>query len=145
MEICTVGFTRHTAEEFFGSLKAAGVKRLVDVRLNNSSHLAGFAKKGDLAYFLREICGAEYVHETLLAPTPELLARYRKEGGSWEEYERAFLDLMAERRVADVLPRSLFDRRTVLLCSEHSPEHCHRRLVVEYLDRHWGDVTAVHL
>lgn len=145
MEICTVGFTRHTAEEFFGSLRSAGIERLVDVRLNNTSHLAGFAKRDDLAFFLRELCGAEYVHEPLLAPTPELLSGYRKGRISWDEYEHAYLDLLAQRRVEEVLPRSLFDRRAVLLCSEHSPERCHRRLVVEYLDEHWGGVTAVHL
>lgn len=145
MEICTVGFTRHTAEEFFGSLRSAGIERLVDVRLNNTSHLAGFAKRDDLAFFLRELCGAEYVHEPLLAPTPQLLSGYRKGGISWDEYEHAYLDLLAQRRVEEVLSRSLFDRRAVLLCSEHSPEHCHRRLVVEYLDEHWGGVTAVHL
>src|SRR5690606_15527004 len=117
----------------------------IDVRLNNSSHLAGFAKKHDLAYLLREICDAEYVHETRLAPTPELLDRYRKKGGSWEEYEKGFVELMAERRIESALPRSLFDRRSVLLCSEHTADRCHRRLVIEYLDHHWGGVTAVHL
>lgn len=145
MEICTVGFTKHSAEEFFESLRFAGVEQLIDVRLNNSSQLAGFAKKDDLTYFLRQICAIDYSHELLLAPTAELLTRYRKGEESWEEYERGFCDLMAQRRIEQVLPRSLFDRRTALLCSEHSPEHCHRRLVVEYLNDHWGGVTAVHL
>src|SRR5438445_8599836 len=98
MEIYTIGFTKTTAAEFFERLKRAGIQRLLDVRLNNVSQLAGFAKRDDLAYFLREICGADYRHEPLLAPTQELLDAYKKQKGDWEDYERDFLDLMAERR-----------------------------------------------
>lgn len=145
MEVHTIGFTKHTAEEFFESLKGAGVTRLIDVRLNNSSQLAGFAKREDLHYFLERICGAEYVHEPSLAPTQDMLDAFKKRRGTWGDYERSFLALMAERHIEDRLPRSLFDGTTVLLCSEATPEHCHRRLVVEYLDRHWGGVTARHL
>jgi uncharacterized protein (DUF488 family) len=145
VEISTIGFTQHTAEEFFETLRSAGIERLIDVRLNNSSHLAGFAKKRDLAYFLREICGVEYIHERLLAPTSELLDGYRKGRIPWAVYERGFLELMDQRRVEEVVPRSLFEPPSVLLCSEHSAEHCHRRLVVEYLDKRWGGVSVVHL
>ena len=145
MEIYTVGFTKHTAEEFFESLKEAGIEQLIDVRLNNSSQLAGFAKRDDLRYFLERICGAEYVHEPRLAPTQGLLDAFKKQKGAWDVYEEGFLELMTQRRIEDLLPRSLFDRRAVLLCSEHTPELCHRRLVVEYLNERWGDITAVHL
>src|ERR1700720_3529548 len=99
MEVFTIGFTKKNAEQFFGLLKRHGIRRLVDVRLNNVSQLAGFTKREDLQFFLREICGAEYVHEPLLAPTQALLDAYKKEKGSWEEYERKFLTLMAERKV----------------------------------------------
>jgi uncharacterized protein YeaO (DUF488 family) len=114
--------------------------------LNNISQLAGFTKRDDLPFFLRELCdGAEYVHEKLLAPTQELLDAYKKQKGSWADYERAFLSLMAERRIETAIDKSLFDRPTVLLCSEPTAEHCHRRLVAEYLSQRWGDCRVVHL
>lgn len=145
VEIYTIGFTRKTAAQFFDTLKRAGIRRLIDVRLNNSSQLAAFAKRDDLAYFLREICGAEYIHEPLLAPTPELLDFVQKRNGSWEQYEPRFLALLAERRVEERIDRALFSVPAVVLCSEAAPDRCHRRLVVEYLSGHWGDVKAVHL
>lgn len=145
MEIYTIGFTKHGAGDFFETLKRAGVTRLVDVRLNNVSQLAGFAKRDDLRYFLDRICGATYVHEPLLAPTQAMLDDYKKRKGSWVDYEHAFLDLMAERRIESQVPKELFDGVTVLLCSERTAEHCHRRLVVEYLSDRWGGVEAVHL
>lgn len=145
MEIHTIGFTQKSARAFFGALNGAGIQRLVDIRLNNVSQLAGFAKRDDLAYFLDSLCGAEYVHEPLLAPTDELLTSYRKRGIAWTEYESRFLSLMAERHIAEQLGRSLFDRPSVLLCSEPTAQRCHRRLVAEYLDEHWGGVTIRHL
>jgi uncharacterized protein (DUF488 family) len=125
-------------------LKNAGIERLLDVRLNNASRLAGFARRADLPFFLETLCGAEYLHEPRLAPTREILEAYR-EGGGWPDYEGAFLDLLRERRVEKMLDRSLFEVPTVLLCSEATAEHCHRRLVLEYLDREWDGIRAVHL
>jgi len=145
MEVYTIGFTKTTAAEFFGKLKQAGIRRLVDVRLNNVSQLAGFAKRDDLRYFLAEICGAEYVHEPLLAPSQEILDAYKKEKGSWDEYERRFFQLLADRHVETAIRPSLFDVPTVLLCSEPTAERCHRRLVLEYLNNRWGNVQAIHL
>ena len=145
MEIYTIGFTKKTAGEFFESLRRHEIERLVDVRVNNTSQLAAFAKRDDLAYFLKELIDAEYVHEPLLAPTKEMLKSYRDGALDWDAYEAAFLDLMEERNVEDVIPKTLFAERTVLLCSEPTPEHCHRRLVIEYLDRAWGDIDVVHL
>ncbi|MEI6046319.1 MAG: DUF488 domain-containing protein [Chloroflexota bacterium] len=145
MEIYTTGFTKKTAAQFFGSLRAAGIKRLVDVRLNNTSQLAAFAKRDDLEFFLREICQADYVHEPLLAPTQVMLDGYKKAKGSWEEYERQFLALLAERKVEEDLDRKLFEVPAVLLCSETTAEHCHRRLVAEYLRDKWGDLKIIHL
>lgn len=146
MEICTIGFTKHSAHSFFEILRAEGVKRLVDVRLNNVSQLAGFAKRDDLSYFLKEICDADYLHQPdLLAPTADLLKAYRNGEISWGDYETSFLDLMATRRIEEQLPQEIFEPRTVLLCSEHSPQRCHRRLVLEYLGAHWPDLTALHL
>jgi hypothetical protein len=115
------------------------------VRLNNSSRLAGFARHADLPFFLERLCGAEYLHEPRLAPTRDILDAYRKGSVGWPGYEERFLELMRERRVEESLDRSLFGAPTVLLCSEAGPERCHRRLVLEYLDRAWGGIRAVHL
>jgi primosomal protein N'' len=114
------------------------------VRLNNASRLAGFARRADLPFFLQRLCSAQYIHEPTLAPTREILDTYRN-GGGWSAYESAFLDLLRERRIEDELARTLFDVPTVLLCSEVAAEHCHRRLVLEYLNREWGGIQAVHL
>jgi uncharacterized protein (DUF488 family) len=145
MEVYTTGFTKKTAAQFFGSLKNVGIKRLVDIRLNNSSQLAGFAKKEDLAFFLKEICGIEYQHEPLLAPTQDMLDTYKKQKGSWSDYEQRFLALMRERRIEDCISPKLFEVPTVLLCSEATAEHCHRRLVLEYLQEKWGEIEIIHL
>jgi uncharacterized protein (DUF488 family) len=147
VEIYTIGFTQTTARDFFGRLRAAGVRRLIDVRLNNSSQLAGFAKREDLAFFLQELCSAEYVHEPLLAPTQELLDALKKHKGAWDVYEADFAELMRERRIEDVLSPALFAGPSALLCSEASPENCHRRLVLEYLQTRWpgADIVPVHL
>ena len=125
-------------------LRESGAKRLVDLRLNNVSQLAGFAKKNDLEYFLQKICRMKYVHMPELAPTPEMLDSYRKEHRDWEIYEREFLTLMDERRISKKgIKRTIAN--ACLLCSEDKPEHCHRRLVAEYLNRHWGDIEIIHL
>jgi uncharacterized protein (DUF488 family) len=145
MEIHTIGFAKKPAREFFGALKAAGIQQVLDIRLHNTSQLAGFTKRDDLAFFLAELCGAAYLHEPLLAPTEEILKAYKKKKSGWPEYEASFLALLAERKPEDKLDRKLFDKRTVLLCSEPSAEHCHRRLVSEYLKAKWGDVKIVHL
>ena len=145
MEIYSIGFTQKSASQFFGALKANGIERLLDIRLNNTSQLAGFAKASDLPYFLREICAADYEHEPLLAPTLDILDAFKKQKGSWEVYEQAFLALMRSRQVESQLSKDRFLKKTVLLCSEATPEHCHRRLVIEYLQKHWDGVTMRHL
>ncbi|MGH3427474.1 MAG: DUF488 family protein, partial [Mycobacteriales bacterium] len=137
MEIYTIGFTQKSAREFFGLLRDNRIARLVDVRLNNKSQLAGFSKRDDLAFFLPELVNATYEHEPLLAPTQAILDDYKKNGGSWPEYEERFLALLTDRQVEKRLDRSGFLLPTVLLCSEPTAEHCHRRLVLEYLGQHW--------
>ena len=145
MEVFTIGFTQTTAADFFGRLRRYGIRRLVDVRLNNVSQLAAFAKRDDLSFFLKELCGAEYLHEIRLAPTQEMLDAYKKQKGSWDVYASVFLDLMRERHIERELNPDLFDVPTALLCSEPTADHCHRRLVVEYLQEKWSDVRSVHL
>ncbi|NJD68019.1 MAG: DUF488 domain-containing protein [candidate division NC10 bacterium] len=144
MRLFTIGFTKKTARRFFELLRAAGAKRIVDVRLNKVSQLAGFAKKDDLAYFLKEICGMDYVHLPELAPTQEMLDAYKKQRGDWKTYEARFLELMTQRRIEDSVPKDVV-ADGCLLCSEDKPHHCHRRLVAEYLKQHWGDVDVAHL
>ncbi len=144
MRLLTIGFTKKSAESFFETLRTSGARRVVDVRLNNVSQLAGFAKKQDLAYFLERICGIEYIHQPLLAPTQEMLDAYKKNGGSWREYEQKFLQLMQERRIEETIsPELLADG--CLLCSEDKPHYCHRRLVAEYLNNRWGVINIQHL
>jgi len=144
MRILTIGFTRKSAETFFSRLKDARVRRLVDVRLNNVSQLAGFTKRDDLRFFTKAICGIEYVHVPELAPTQEMLDDYKKHKGDWSLYERRFLDLMRSRHIEDSLSQEMLDG-SCLLCSEEKPDHCHRRLVVEYLQQHWPDVEIQHI
>jgi uncharacterized protein (DUF488 family) len=145
VEIYTIGFTKKSAEEFFESLKAKGIKLLIDVRLNNVSQLAGFSKRDDIEYFLKKICRAKYLHMPLLAPTEEILDAYRDKKIAWEEYETRFLRLMEERAVEKEIRKSLFNKPAVLLCSEPEPEQCHRRLVAEYFKQKWGNIKITHL
>lgn len=143
--VATIGFTQTSAERFFDRLLSAGVKKVVDVRLHNTSQLAGFAKADDLAYFLNRIGGIAYVHEPLLAPTDAMLKAYKKDEGEWAAYETRFLDLMAERGIEHRLEPELLDG-ACLLCSEAKPHHCHRRLVCAYLNDKWdGALTVRHL
>ena len=144
MKLFTIGFTKKTARDFFELLQKSGVKRVIDVRLNNVSQLAGFAKRNDLTYFLEKICNMEYVHAPELAPTKKILDDYKKKGGDWKVYEENFLSLMKERKVENTLSKQIISEGC-LLCSEHKPHHCHRRLVAEYLKRHWGDIDVIHL
>lgn len=140
--VTTIGFTKTNAEGFFERLISAGVKKVVDVRLNNTSQLSGFAKAADLSYFLSKIGGIQYVHQPLLAPTDTMLKAFKKEKGDWSVYEDRFLGLMRERKIEERLkPEMLED--ACLLCSEATPHHCHRRLVVEYLNDKWGETLAV--
>jgi uncharacterized protein (DUF488 family) len=120
------------------------VRRVIDVRLNNVSQLAGFSKRDDLRYFLRAIAGIDYLHLPELAPTQDILDAFKKKKGDWSVYESEFLQLMETRRVEDVVPKETLDRGC-LLCSEDEPLHCHRRLVAEYLEQHWQKVAIEHL
>jgi uncharacterized protein (DUF488 family) len=144
INILTIGFTRKSAEEFFTLLRDARAARVIDVRLNNESQLAGFAKKQDVVYFLQAVLGIGYAHLPILAPTPVLLKAYRAGSLSWPDYAKEFLALMAERQVERHLVPDLL-HHGCLLCSEHEPHHCHRRLVAEYLRAKWGDVRVEHL
>ncbi len=145
MEIYTIGFAKKNAETFFTFLKKSEVRTLIDVRLNNISQLSGFAKKDDLKFFLKELCGAEYIHAPELTPTKDILNAYKKGDMPWEVYEDKFLNLMGQRHIERSVKPALLDHGC-LLCSEHEPHFCHRRLVVEYLNEHSDlDLKVKHL
>lgn len=144
MKLFTIGFTRKSAEHFFTVLSKAGVRRVVDIRLNNVSQLAGFAKRDDLRFFLKAICGIDYLHRPDLAPSKELLDAYRKSGGDWSAYQSGFLKLIREREIEKRISKELI-ANGCLLCSEEAPDHCHRRLVAEYLAEKWGNLEISHL
>ena len=142
VNVATIGFTQTTAEAFFGRLCKAGVKKVVDVRLHNTSQLAGFAKADDLSYFLRAIGGIQYLHHPLLAPTDLMLKAFKKEKGDWGVYQGRFLALMEERRIEARFTPEMFEG-ACLLCSESTPHYCHRRLICEYLNDRWGGAFDV--
>jgi uncharacterized protein (DUF488 family) len=144
MTLYTIGFTKSSAEHFFGRLIRAGVTRLIDVRLNNTSTLAGFTKRDDLAYFL-SLHGMAYHHESLLTPEGEMLKAIQSRSISWSKYEEQYRALIDGRRVAEQLDPAFFAGPSVLLCSEATAEHCHRRVAAEYLCSLWGDLEIVHL
>lgn len=142
IDVSTIGFTNKTAEKFFTLLRGAGVRTLLDVRLNNTSQLAGFAKKADLKFFLSELLGADFVELGDLAPEKGMLRRYQDKEMTWDSYADAYTELIAKRRVESNLDIALFDRGC-LLCSEDKPHRCHRRLAVEYLNSRWGNRLKV--
>lgn len=143
MKLFTIGFTKTSAQNFFNRMNDAGVKKVVDVRLNNVSQLAGFAKRDDLKYFSKELCNASYQHLPGLAPTKDILDDYKKNKGTWEDFESKFRQLMAERKIENTNKENLDGG--CLLCSEDKPHNCHRRLVAEYLKEKWDDVKIIHL
>ena len=144
ISIYTIGFTKKSAKEFFEILEKNKIKQVVDIRLNNTSQLAGFAKKNDLEYFLNEISNIDYFHFEFLAPTKELRDIYPK-GNDWDLYVKKFRELLDERKILNKLDKSFFEKKTCLLCAESTPENCHRRLLAEYLKEHWNDAKIIHL
>ncbi len=145
MKTYTMGFTQKGANKFFTLIKNNNISRVIDVRLNNVSQLAGFAKRDDLKFFLSELCDTDYIHLEELAPTKDILSDYKKKIITWEAYEDKFLNLIAKRNIERSVDKSMLDNGC-LLCSEHKPHYCHRRLVVDYLNSYWDtDIKVVHL
>jgi len=144
MQLFTIGFTKKTAKEFFSLLNENGVKKIVDTRINNTSQLAGFAKGKDLAYFSKVILDIPYEHIIDFAPTQDLLKRYRNKKISWGEYENEYLKLLDNRKIFEQLEAESLDG-ACLLCSEHLPDYCHRRLLAEAIQSHHPEFTIIHL
>lgn len=146
MKIFTIGFTQKPAKEFFEKIKKNEIELLIDVRLNNVSQLAGFAKGKDLDYFLKEICDCKYVHEESLAPTKELLDSYRAKKTSWLKYENVFNKIIEERKIENIFINKYMDyERVCLLCTEPTAHQCHRRLVAEYLQKNIDGIEIIHI
>jgi len=146
MEIYSAGFTEWSAEQFFGALTENQIQRLIDVRLRPNSQLAGFAKQRDFRFFLKTVCGIEYEHRLELAPTKDLLNAYRSNSIPWNKYEDDYLDLIRSRAVESIFTPNEFTIPTVLMCSEHKPEKCHRRVAIEYLNQSWSmKIEIVHI
>ena len=144
MNLYTMGFSQKSAKEFFHILKSNNVSRLIDIRLNNKSQLAGFTKGRDLEYFLKAIINTEYMHIPLLAPTKELLDNYKKDKIEWDEYEVQFNKILKERQVEEQVRESILED-ACLLCSEVKADKCHRRLVAEYLKEKYSSINIIHL
>ncbi|CAJ0695126.1 hypothetical protein LMG19089_01458 [Ralstonia edaphis] len=142
MQVATIGFTNKSAQQFFELLKRAEVRTVLDVRLNNVSQLAGFAKKNDLRYFLSNLLDCGYLELRDLAPEKTMLKRYQAKEIAWKEYADSYLELLARRRVENNLDTGIFDH-SCLLCSEDTPHFCHRRLAVEYLNSTWGNSLKI--
>lgn len=142
MNVYTIGFTEKNAKTFFSLIKNSGVQRVVDVRLNNISQLSGFAKRNDLVYFLKELCDVDYIHVPELTPTKLILDSYKNKEITWDIYEEKFTNLMSQRNIEHTVDKRILDDGC-LLCSEHLPHHCHRRIVVDYLNKHWGMALKV--
>lgn len=143
VNLFTIGFTQKKAEQFFETLLKAGVKRVIDTRLNNASQLAGFTKKQDLEYLLGKIGGIEYIHVLDLAPTKNILDEYKKKQINWATYEERFNQLITERQIEKKVSSDLLNEGC-LLCSEAKPHNCHRRLVAEYLQRKLNTTINIH-
>jgi uncharacterized protein (DUF488 family) len=140
----TIGFAKKSAEDFFSLLKATNIRTLIDIRLNNVSQLAGFTKRDDLKYFLKEICNIGYMHLLDFAPTNNILDAYKKKKISWDQYESDYRQLLKQREVENKVSHECLDM-ACLLCSEPKPEHCHRRLLAEYLRDIKGNIIIRHL
>ena len=144
IKLFTIGFTEKSAEQFFDLLKKAGVKKIIDTRVNNSSQLSGFAKGSDLEYFAKQIAQIKYEHNLDFAPTKELLTRYRDKEIGWDEYSKLYVALLEERDISRIMNIKKL-HRSCLLCSEHTPERCHRRLLAEYLQKKEPGLEIIHL
>ena len=142
--IYTIGFAQKAAKEFFSSLSNNNIRKLIDIRLNNTSQLAGFAKKHDLEYFLEKICNIKYVHKPDFAPTQEILDNYKKKIISWVEYEKKYLDILSQ---LDIKQKITFEELNMscLLCSEPKPDFCHRRLLAEYFKNLYKEIEIKHI
>lgn len=146
IKVCTIGFTKKTAKQFFSILTKNNIDTVVDIRLNNSSQLAGFSKYPDIEFFLEKICNTGYKHDLHFAPKDSTLTKYKKKQISWDEYEKEFAQTMMERKITEYIKANYSSEGSIcLLCSEPTPENCHRRLVANYFKEIFHEVQILHL
>lgn len=144
--IYTIGFARKKAEDFFELLKRNGIEVVLDIRLHNTSQLAGFAKYPDIEYFLHEIGNMGYVHDTQFSPTKATLKRYKQKEIPWEQYVVEFNQTMSERNILEHIKANYSpDVKYCLLCSEPKAEHCHRMLVSNIFKKVFHNLEIIHL
>ncbi len=143
MILFTIGFSQKSAEEFFKILKANNIIRLIDIRLNNKSQLAGFTNVKHFAYFLK-IHDIEYLHRPDMAPSKELLNGYKDKSIPWREYEVLYNEILVKRNIIENIEWDIFEN-SVLLCAEPTADKCHRRLLAEYLAQHNNEIKIKHI
>jgi uncharacterized protein (DUF488 family) len=144
MVVCTIGFSKKSLREFIAKLRDDGVEKVIDVRLNNTSQLAGYAKKEDLEYIL-ELVGIGYEHRPEFAPTETLFKEYKNKKIPWDEFQVLFNRLLEERKPLENFDLAKQPEVICLLCAEDKAVHCHRRLVAEYMQKHVGGLEIKHL
>src|SRR5215510_1710898 len=142
--ICTIGFTRKSLQQFIERLQAAGIQEVIDIRLRNTSQLAGWSKYPDIAYLLTEGFGIYYENHREFAPSAELLDEYHQTH-DWSAYEPRFKQILADRQLAREAETLLMKERICLLCTEPQADRCHRRLVAEYLQSICPELEIQHL
>jgi uncharacterized protein (DUF488 family) len=144
IKLFTIGFTKKTAQHFFEALINNNVRKLIDIRINNRSQLAGFAKGADLAYFTKAIVNIEYEYIPDFAPTKELLSDSQNKRIDWTAYQKSYRQLIEQRRISTKYDIQNFDQ-ACFLCSEETSEYCHRRLLTEFFQEENSDVQIIHL
>lgn len=145
-KLFTIGFTKKTAEEFFNYLKDSGVCTVIDIRLNNTSQLAGFSKYPDIEFFLHSICGIDYIHEPMFSPSEKTLKKYKKKEIDWDIYKKEFNQTMNERNINTLIKEKYLNLDNVcLLCSEPIPDNCHRSIIAEDFLNADNKIIVTHL
>ena len=144
MELFTIGYTKKSAEKFFEIMSDNKIEIVADVRLYNSTQLAGFSKSVDLQYFLKKICGCNYIALKQLAPNPSLFENYKNGKTTWNEYEKIYNKFLDTQANLDFF-YAFKNKRICILCAESTPEHCHRRLIAEKISKTHDNVKITHL
>jgi uncharacterized protein (DUF488 family) len=142
----TIGFTQKSAKIFFGLLNSNPIDIVLDIRLNNTSQLAAFSKYPDIEFFLKEICDITYKHDVLFAPTDDILVAFKKKQITWDEYVAAFEKIKKDRKLKEhIVKNYMFENNICLLCSEQTPNQCHRSLVANMFTDLNSDIDVVNL
>lgn len=147
MMIYTIGSNRKSAETFFELLRRNDVRFLLDIRLRNSSQLAGFAKGNDLEYFTGRILGIGYRHDVRFAPDEGLFEVRKSKGLNMEQFALKFWETLEERDMKQVLLdeyAGVMDG-ICLMCSEEDHRECHRSVVAGYISDVFGGTEVVNL